>query len=65
MTWMVPLGFTTVLGLIIYLIWRKVVPYCSPWRDPLLPLMLMTGSLVIWGLFSAYELNNWYWGIAS
>jgi len=61
---MVPLGFTTVLSLIIYLTWRKVVPYCCPLRDPLMPLMLLTGSSVIWGLFGTYQLNNWYWGVA-
>lgn len=65
MTWIVPLAFTFVLSLVTYLIWRKVVPDCNPLRDPLVPLMVGTGSFVVWGLFGFYHLNNWYWGIAA
>jgi hypothetical protein len=65
MSWIVPLAFTVVLALVTYLIWRKVVPDCHPCHDPLMPLMLGTGSSVVWGLFGLYHLNNWYWGIAA
>ena len=64
------MAFTVILALVTYLIWRKVVPDCHPLRDPflrdpLMPLMLGTGSSVVWGLFGLYHLNNWYWGIAA
>jgi hypothetical protein len=65
MPWVVPVSFTVIQGLVTYWLWRMIVPDCSPRRDPLMALMVTTGSLVIWGLFGAYHLNNWYWELAA
>jgi hypothetical protein len=65
MTFVVPLALTTIFGLITYLVWRKLAPDRNPDYNMVMPLTLMTGSLVIWGLFGFYHLNNWYWGFSG
>ena len=64
MSWVVPLALTFLLAIVAYLILRKVAPDRNPDYDSLLPLLLGTGSFVIWGLFGLYHLNNWFWGFA-
>jgi hypothetical protein len=64
MTWFVPLAVTLLLGLSAYFTWRQLAPDGNPDYDALMPLMVVTGSLVIWGLFGLYNLNNWFWGFA-
>jgi hypothetical protein len=64
MDWTLPLGLNVIQSLLIYLFWRKVDPECRPLGDPALPMMVATGSSVIWSLYGAYHFNNWYWGLA-
>jgi hypothetical protein len=65
MTWLVPLALTLLLGLSAYFAWRQLAPDGNPDYDALMPLMVVTGSVVIWGLFGLYNLNNWFWGFAG
>lgn len=65
MTWIVPLALTVLLGLVAHLLSREIAPEGDPDYETLMPLMLLIGSSVIWGLFGLYHLNNWLWGFSA
>jgi hypothetical protein len=58
MSWLIPLTINFSIVLIIYLIGRVSE---SADFDDVLPFMTLMQSGVVWGLFAAYWLNDWYW----
>jgi hypothetical protein len=65
MSWMIPVGLNSAILLISCLIGRVFANRDGPDVDILFALATLTQSAIVWGLFGAYRLNEWYWGLSG
>jgi hypothetical protein len=59
MSWVIPFAVNFAIVLVSYLIGRVSQ---STDFDDILPFVTLMQSVLVWGLFAVYWLNDWYWG---
>lgn len=65
MSWMLPIAVNFGVVLTSYFIVKMVVSPNERLFDDMLPLVTIIQSVVIWGMFGVYWLNDWYWNFSN
>jgi hypothetical protein len=63
MSWMLPLALNSAILLISCLVGRVFANRDGQDVDVIFAFATLTQSAIVWGLFGAYRLNEWYWGL--
>jgi hypothetical protein len=63
MSWMIPLVFNSAILLISCLIGKVFSPTKGSDVEGVFAVATLMQSSLIWGMFAAYRLNEWYWGL--
>jgi len=63
MSWIIPLALNSAILLICCLIGRVFGTEKGPDVEGLFAVATFMQSSLIWGMFGAFRLNEWYWGL--